>query len=156
MRRSKRNRPTCALPEDNPFSPAPESAMTVRRGHPSHITTRSKEIPTMKFRLAVLAITAAVLSACTTASVSSNPLAARWNGKEAGVFFAAYGPPVSDTASVGGGAIYTWRGGFSRGRSCSVELTVNKDYRITSIRALSDQVDPKGGPSHCEKVLDAA
>jgi len=109
----------------------------------------------MNFRLAILAISAAFLSACTTASVPTNPLQARWNGKEAGVFFAAYGPPVSDTES-GAGAIYIWRGGFSRGRSCSVELKVNGDYRITSIRALSDRPDPKGGPSHCEKVLDAA
>jgi hypothetical protein len=36
-----------------------------------------------------------------------------------------------------------------------VELTVNKDYTIKSIRAITDHVDPKGGPSHCEKVLDA-
>ena len=110
----------------------------------------------MSFRLALLALSAAVLSACTTASVPTNPLQARWNGKSAGVFFAAYGPPVSDAASTGGGSIYVWRGGFSRGQSCSVEVKVDKDYRITSIRALSDRVDPKGGPSHCEKTLDAA
>lgn len=108
----------------------------------------------MNFRLVILSVFTLALSACTTASVPTNPLQARWNGKEAGVFFAAYGPPVSDTAS-GGGAIYIWRGGFSRGRSCSVELKVNKDYRITTIRALTDRADPKGGPSHCEKTLDA-
>jgi len=119
------------------------------------VTNPAKDLSTMNFRLAILAISAASLSACTTASVPTNPLQARWNGKEAGVFFAAYGPPVSDTES-GAGAIYIWRGGFSRGRSCSVELKVNGDYRITSIRALSDRPDPKGGPSHCEKVLDAA
>jgi len=29
-------------------------------------------------------------------------------------------------------------------------------YVITNIRAVADRPDPKGGPSHCEKVLDAA
>lgn len=105
----------------------------------------------MKFRLAITAITAAFLSACTTASIPSNPLQARWNGKSAGAFFAAYGPPVSDN----GGTQYTWRGGFRGGRPCVVELTVSKSYTITSIRAVSDRSDPKGGPSHCEKTLDA-
>ena len=109
----------------------------------------------MKFRLALLAAVAAALSACTTASVPTNPLQARWNGKGADRFFAAYGPPTSDRGG-GGATVYTWRGGFTGGRSCTVELTVNKSYTITSIRAVSDRVDPKGGPSHCEKTLDAA
>jgi hypothetical protein len=110
---------------------------------------------TMRFRLAVLSALAVVLSACTTASVPSNPLQERWNGKSAGEFFAAYGPPNSDRAGPGGTTVNTWRGGFTGGRSCSVELTVNKDYTIRTIRAVSDRIDPNGGPSHCEKTLDA-
>ncbi|OCW58214.1 hypothetical protein [Hoeflea olei] len=110
----------------------------------------------MRLRLALLALSAAFVSACTTTTVATNPLQARWNGKSAGAFFAAYGPPISDREAAGGGAVYTWRGGFSGGRSCLVELSVNKGYMITSIRALNDRVDPKGGPSHCEKTLDAA
>ena len=109
----------------------------------------------MNYRLAVVAISAVLVSACTTASVPSNPLEARWNGKSAGAFFAAFGPQVSDRAGNGGTTVYIWRGGFSRGRSCTVELTVNKDYTIRKINAVSDRVDPKGGPSHCEKTLDA-
>ena len=110
----------------------------------------------MRFRLALLAVSATVLSACTTAGVPSNPLETRWNGKSAGAFFAAYGPPVSDTPGAGGSSTYIWRGGFSRGRSCLVELSVGKDYQIKRIRALSDRRYPNGGPSHCEKTLDAA
>ncbi|MCY0095048.1 hypothetical protein [Hoeflea ulvae] len=109
----------------------------------------------MKFRLALLAVAAAGLTACTSASIPSNPLEARWNGKSAGVFFAAFGPPVSDRAGAGGTTFYNWRGGFGRGRPCTVELTVSKAYTITAIRAVSDRIDPKGGPTHCEKTLDA-
>ena len=109
----------------------------------------------MKFRLAMLAVIAGTVSACTTAAIPTNPLQARWNGKSAGTFFAAYGPPVSDTAGSGGATLYSWRGGFGSGRPCSVELTVSKDYTIKNIRAVSDRSDPKGGPSHCEKTLDA-
>jgi len=109
----------------------------------------------MKFRLAILAIVAVVLSACTTATVPSNPLQERWNGKSAGAFFAAFGPQVSDTAGPSGTTLYTWRGGFGSGRPCVVHLTVDKDYTIKTISAVSDRVDPKGGPSHCEKTLDA-
>jgi hypothetical protein len=100
----------------------------------------------MRFRLALLALSAAALSACTTAGVPSNPLEARWNGKSAGAFFAAYGPPVSDTAGAGGTSTYIWRGGFSRGKSCLVELSVGKDYQIKRIKALSDRPGTNGGP----------
>ena len=106
----------------------------------------------MKFRLAILAVFAGALSACTTATMATNPLQARWNGKSAGTFFAAYGPPISDN----GGTQYTWRGGYSSGKRCVVELSVDQNYAIKSIRVITDHVDPKGGPSHCEKVLDAA
>lgn len=109
----------------------------------------------MRFRLALLSALAVVLSACTTTSAPSNALQERWNGKSAGTFFAAYGPPNSDIAGTGGTTINTWRGGFRSGRSCAVELTVDKNYNIRTIRAISDRVDPNGGPSHCETVLDA-
>ncbi len=110
----------------------------------------------MKSRIAILAGVALALAACTTTTIPSNPLQARWNGKTAGSFFAAYGPPLSDTAGTGGTTLYKWRGGFVRGKSCTVELTVNDAYRINNIRAVADRIDPKGGPSHCETVLDAA
>lgn len=109
----------------------------------------------MKSRIAILAGVALALAGCTTATVASNPLQARWNGKTAGSFFAAYGPPISDTASSGGTTLYKWRGGFAKGKSCTVELSVNEAYKINNIRAVADRVDPKGGPTHCEKVLDA-
>ncbi|MCF3638487.1 hypothetical protein LXM94_00705 [Rhizobium sp. TRM95111] len=111
----------------------------------------------MNARTALLTGLAFALTACTsTPSIPTNPLAARWNGKPAGTFFAAYGPPLSDTAASSGATLYTWRGGYIRGRSCQVELTVNADYRIQKIRTVVDRPDSKGGPSHCEKVLDAA
>lgn len=110
----------------------------------------------MKSRIAILAGAALALAGCTTTTVASNPLQARWNGKPAGSFFAAYGPPLSDTAGAGGATVYKWRGGYINRRSCQVELTVDGDYRIRNIRAVVDRPDPKGGPSHCEKVLDAA
>lgn len=109
----------------------------------------------MRFRPALLSVLAVVLSACTTAAVASNPLQQRWNGKSAGGFFAAYGPPVSDITGPGGSTLYSWRGGYGRGSPCVVELSVGKDYSIKTIRAVSDRTDPKGGPSHCEKTLDA-
>ena len=110
----------------------------------------------MKSRIAILAGAALALAACTTTTVPSNPLQARWNGKTAGSFFAAYGPPQSDVAGSGGTTLYKWRGGFVKGKSCTVELAVSEAYRINTIRAVGDRVDPKGGPTHCEKVLDAA
>ena len=109
----------------------------------------------MRSRLAILSAIAVGLSACTTAAVPSNPLQARWNGKSAGDFFAAFGPQVSDMAGPGRTMLYTWRGGYGSGRPCVVQLTVAKDYSIKTIRAVSDRIDPKGGPSHCEKTLDA-
>ena len=50
-----------------------------------------------------------------TSTAALAPLQARWNGKTAGSFFAAYGPPLSDTAGSGGTTLYKWRGGFARG-----------------------------------------
>ncbi|MGQ3211472.1 hypothetical protein [Shinella sp.] len=109
----------------------------------------------MNSRIAILAGLTLALAGCTTVTIASNPLQARWNGKTAGSFFAAYGPPISDIAGSGGTTLYKWRGGFSKGRSCTVELTVNEAYKIDTIRAIGDRVDPNGGPTHCEKVLDA-
>lgn len=123
---------------------------------PENGRTKSEEIAPMTSRIAILAGLALALTACTTATVASNPLQARWNGKAAGSFFAAYGPPQSDMAGSGGSTLYKWRGGYAKGKSCTVELTVNDAYRINNIRAVADRVDPKGGPTHCEKVLDAA
>ena len=110
----------------------------------------------MNSRIAILAGVALALAGCTTATVASNPLQARWNGQTAGSFFAAYGPPLSDTEASGGTTLYKWRGGYAKGKSCTVELTVNDAYKIANIRTVADRVDPKGGPTHCEKVLDAA
>ncbi len=112
-------------------------------------------MPTMRFRLALLSVFAVVVSACTTTSAPTNPLQERWNGKSAGEFFAAFGPPNSDRSGPGGTTVNTWRGGFTGGRSCYVELIVNKDYTIRTIRALADRPGTNGGPSHCEKTLDA-
>lgn len=117
--------------------------------------TMSKEMSTMNFRIAILAGVTLALTACTTSSAPSNPLQVRWNGKSADVFFAAYGPPLSDRSGSGGATVYSWRGGFVRGKSCTVELDVSADYKIKTIRAISDRPDPKGGPTHCERVLDA-
>ncbi|WP_422370137.1 hypothetical protein [Hoeflea sp.] len=109
----------------------------------------------MSYRIAVMTLCAAALTACSTTSTPSNPLQKRWNGEQAGAFFAAYGPPNSDRSAAGGTTVYNWRGGFVRGRSCAVELTVAPDYTIKTIRATADRIDPNGGPSHCETVLDA-
>ncbi|MDX3925484.1 MAG: hypothetical protein QHC90_06700 [Shinella sp.] len=110
----------------------------------------------MNSRIAILAGLVLAVTGCTTTTVSANPLQARWNGKAAGTFFAAYGPPVADVEGPNGTTLYRWRGGFVRGRACQVELTVNSDYSIRNIRALVDRPDDKGGPSQCEKFLDAA
>jgi hypothetical protein len=109
----------------------------------------------MSYRIALMTVCAAALTACSTTGTPSNPLQKRWNGEQAGAFFAAYGPPRSDRSAGGGATVYIWRGGFVRGRSCAVELTVAPDYTIKTIRATSDRIDPNGGPSHCETVLDA-
>lgn len=109
----------------------------------------------MSYRFALMTVCAAALTACSTTGTPSNPLQKRWNGEQAGAFFAAYGPPRSDRSAGGGATVYIWRGGFVRGRSCAVELTVSPDYTIKTIRATSDRIDPNGGPSHCETVLDA-
>lgn len=112
----------------------------------------------MNFRIALLAGLALAVTGCTTIAptVPTTALETRWIGQSAGTFFAAYGPPIRDVAGSDGSTLYTWRGGFVSRKTCQVELTVNGDYNIRKIRPVVDRKDPKGGPSHCEKFLDAA
>lgn len=133
----------------------------------------------MNFRTLLIAATALTLAGCTTtASLSSDPLSARWVGTEAGKFFAAYGPPTSDEES-GSTTTYVWRGGYRTRRSpaeykgegksrkliararteylvCQVRLKVGSDYMIKSITTIVDKPGTDGGPTWCEKTLDAA
>lgn len=112
----------------------------------------------MTFRFALLAGLALAVTGCTSVptSVPTSALETRWTGRTAGEFFAAYGPPVSDISGSNGMTLYSWRGGFINRRACQVELAVSADYKIRKIRTVVDRKDPKGGPSHCERVLDAA
>ena len=80
----------------------------------------------------------------------------RWIGQSAGRFFAAYGPPLRDMEAADGTTLYSWRGGYINRKVCQVEIGVNSNYEIRKIRTVVDRKDPKGGPSHCEKFLDAA
>ncbi|MCO6186790.1 hypothetical protein [Rhizobium sp. L1K21] len=83
------------------------------------------------------------LTACTTAT---DPVSKAWVGKSAGGFFAAYGPPLSET----GPNSYRWKGAYSRVngslRSCSAVIRVDNDYRIRDID-LSTQSD------YCKETL---
>lgn len=112
----------------------------------------------MILRIATLAGLMLAVAGCTTVAptVPTTALETRWIGQSAGAFFAAYGPPVRDIEGMDGQTLYTWRGGFINRKACQVELTVSGDYKIRKIRPVVDRKDPKGGPSHCEKVLDAA
>jgi hypothetical protein len=133
----------------------------------------------MQFRTLLISAMALGLAGCTTtASLSGDALSSRWVGTEAGKFFAAYGPPVSDEQS-GSTTTYVWRGGYKTKRSpavykgegksrklvarartdylvCQVKLTVGADYMIKSISKTSDRASPDGGASWCEQTLDAA
>jgi hypothetical protein len=133
----------------------------------------------MNFRTLLIAGMALTVSGCTTtASLSGDPLSKRWVGTEAGKFFAAYGPPVSDEES-GSSTTYVWRGGYktrrmpaqyegegkkrklvARARSeylvCQVRLVVGSDYMIKSITKIVDKPGQDGGPTWCEQKLDAA
>ena len=132
----------------------------------------------MKLRSLLFGGMAIALAGCTTTSgLSGDPLTARWVGTEAGKFFAAYGPPVSDEES-GSTTVYNWRGGYktrkipaqyegegkkrkliARARTqylvCQVKLTVGEDYMIRSITKVVDKAGAKGEPSWCEQFLDA-
>jgi hypothetical protein len=133
----------------------------------------------MRFRSLTLAGLALALSACTTTSISpKSPIEARWNGQSAGVFFAKFGPPLSDVSS-GSDTVFSWRGGYKTARipaqyaegadgkrgkqtaaartaylSCTVQLTVSSDYTIRSIRTVSDRPGVNG-PSYCAEFLAA-
>lgn len=135
----------------------------------------------MRFRSVTLAGLAIALSACTTTAPSLSPKSAvetPWVGQSAGVFFAKFGPPLSDV-DTGDTTTYNWRGGYKtakvpakfeegkdgkRGRqispartsylSCTVQLVVGGDYKIRSIRTVSDRPGVNG-PSYCAEFLAA-
>ena len=139
----------------------------------------------MLFRSITLAGLAIALSACTTSEGSSvpsftqkSPVETRWVGQSAGIFFAKFGPPLSDTES-GSSTVYNWRGGYKKatiparfeegkdgkkGRqispartaslSCTVQLVVYSNYTITSVRTVSDRPGVNG-PSYCAEFLAA-
>lgn len=131
----------------------------------------------MKFRTVLMTALGLALAGCSSVSMNNDPLSARWVGKEAGTFFAAYGPPTSD-ADGGATSTYVWRGGYKKARIaaqysgegkdrklvskartaylvCQVKLVVGDDYRIRSITPMVDRPDPDGGASWCERTLDA-
>ena len=118
------------------------------------------------------------LAGCTTTGGAGNPVAARWNGQQAGAFFAAYGPPAADIEE-GGNTIYSWRGGYKTARipakyaegengkkgkqtaaarteylRCEVKLTVGSDYIIRDVDVIVDRPGVNG-PSYCAEFLDA-
>jgi len=139
----------------------------------------------MLFRSVTLAAFAIALSACTTSTGGStpsftqkSPVETRWVGQSAGIFFAKFGPPLSDT-ETGSSTVYNWRGGYKKatipakfeegkdgkkGRqispartaslSCTVQLVVSSDYTITSVRTVSDRPGVNG-PSYCAEFLAA-
>ena len=132
----------------------------------------------MKFRTVLMSALGLSLAGCSSVSLMNDPLSARWVGKEAGKFFAAYGPPTSDE-EVGASTTYVWRGGYKTARIpaqysgegkdrklvskartaylvCQVKLIVGDDYRIRSITPTVDRPDPEGGATWCERTLDAA
>lgn len=134
----------------------------------------------MIVRVSILAGLALSLASCTTTTgPAKNAIEAKWNGQQAGAFFAKFGPPVADSAA-GGATLYTWRGGNrtrvvpaeyevaadgTRGKllrpartvylRCEVQLTVSPDYLIRSVRTVVDRPGVNGGPSYCEEFLTA-
>lgn len=134
----------------------------------------------MKFRMIMLGTLAMALAGCTTTGGGSprNALEEAWNGKSAGKFFAAFGPPISDTGE-GSTTEYTWRGGYKNLRvpaqyaegkdgkkgkriaaaqtrylSCTVKLKVDETYTIRSITPIADRRGVNG-PSYCTEFLTA-
>lgn len=131
----------------------------------------------MKLRAITLAGLSLALAACTTTGGSGNAVEARWNGQQAGAFFAKFGPPTSDTTE-GNTTLYSWRGGYKtrtipavyekaadgkKGKlksaarreyaSCSVQLRVSQDYIIRGVRIVSDRPGIDGGKTYCEEFL---
>lgn len=135
----------------------------------------------MNFRAMITAGVCLALAACTTTGgEAGNDAEARWNGQQAGAFFAKFGPPISDSVE-GNNTLYTWRGGYQnrlvpavyeelpggkRGKlktparrqnvSCSVQLRVSQDYVIRSVRIISDRPGIAPGKTYCEEFLGAA
>lgn len=133
----------------------------------------------MNIRAITMAGLCLALAACTTTGEAGNDIEARWNGQQAGGFFAKFGPPISDAAE-GNNTIYTWRGGYQnrmvpavyeetadgkKGKlktparrqnvSCSVSLRVSSDYVIRSVRIISDRPGIAPGKTYCEEFLGA-
>lgn len=131
----------------------------------------------MNTRIITLAGLALALGGCTTTTIAPNPIEARWNGQQAGTFFAKFGPPMSDQ-QIGASTIYTWRGGYrtrtvpakysggdgkkkgtlvSPARTeylrCEVQLTVSPEYVIRSVRTIIDKPGLNGAPSYCAEFL---
>ena len=137
----------------------------------------------MNFRMISLGAMGLALAGCTTTGggLPANALESHWNGKSAGIFFANFGPPLSDTEE-GGMTQYTWRGGYKHLRvpakfadgkdgkkgkriaaaqtrylSCTVKVSVDDSYTIRAIKPISDRAG-LNGPSYCAEFLvgDAA
>lgn len=130
----------------------------------------------MKLRAIIAASLTLALTACATTGVGGNAVEARWNGQQAGAFFAKFGPPNSDGVE-GSDTVYAWRGGFrsrsvaakyeelpggKRGKlisparieslSCSVRLRVSPDYVIRGVQIVSDRTGTNG-KTYCEELL---
>lgn len=128
---------------------------------------------------ALAALSIALAGCTTTGGVPKNEIETRWNGQQAGAFFAKFGPPVSD-AAAGTSTLYTWRGGYNtrvvpatyedlgdgkRGKlltrarteylRCEVQLTVSSDYIIRGVRTVVDRPGTQGGKSYCAEFLTA-
>ncbi|MBC2772809.1 hypothetical protein H6M51_08045 [Rhizobium sp. AQ_MP] len=128
----------------------------------------------------IAALCLAVAGCTTVGGAPKNEIEARWNGQQAGAFFAKFGPPAADVAS-GTSTLYTWRGGYktrvvpatyedlgdgkrgkmlTRARTeylrCEVQLTVSSDYVIRGVRTVVDRPGTQGGKSYCAEFLTAA
>jgi hypothetical protein len=133
----------------------------------------------MKLRTIAAAGLAIALAGCTTIPSAGDPISARWTGQSAGKFFAAYGPPLSETEN-GAATVYSWKGGYKtvrvpaqyaegengkRGKQtaaartlylrCQVEVTTNADYTIRSIRTVND-IPGETSKSYCAEHLAPA
>lgn len=134
----------------------------------------------MTIRMTLLAGLALALAGCTTTGgAPRNAVETAWNGKSAGIFFAQFGPPASDTGD-GGMTEYTWKGGYKTVRvpakyaegangkkgkrlsaaqtrylSCSVKLSVDETYTIRRITTISDRPGVDGA-SYCAEFLAGA
>lgn len=135
----------------------------------------------MNVRGIAIGVLALMLAGCETTGVARNAVEARWNGQQAGSFFAKFGPPANDMPASGGSTVYSWRGGYKarvipavyedlgggkKGKllraarteyaRCELQLTVSPDYVIRSIRTLVDKPGIDGGKTYCEELLGGA